>query len=136
MNYDFARPYLEFMVPASGAKNTIILLYALFPVMLSVPGLPTLTTTANARSVSIGITVPIILFTLQQYCVTIFRVLVSGVASTTPPATMCNSSSPITFSGLEEDSLYSIQGVAINTAGANGSTATGSFNTTATGKVC
>ena len=123
-------------IPACSAKNTIILLCALFPVMLSAPGQPTFTTTANARSVSIGITVPIILFTLQQYCVTISRILVSGVASTTPPATMCNSSSPITLSGLEEDSLYSIQGVAINTAGANGSTAAGSFNTTATGKVC
>ena len=123
-------------IPACCAKNTIILLCALFPVVLSAPGLPTLTTTASTRSVSIGITVRITLFTLQQYCVTISRVLVSGVASTTPPATMCNSSSPITFSGLEEDSLYSIQGVAINTAGANGSTAAGSFNTTARGKVC
>ena len=103
--------------------------------MFIVPGKPTLTTKANATFVSVRIKVTTMQFTLQQYCVTISRVLVSGVASTTLPTTMCNSSSLIMFYGLEEDSLYSIQGVAINTAGANGSSATSSFNTTGAGKV-
>ena len=99
------------------------------------PGKPTLTTKANATFVSVEITVTTMQFTLQQYCVTISRVLVSGVASTTLPTAMCSSSSLIMFYGLEEDSLYSIQGVAINTEGANGSSAMSSFNTTGAGKV-